>query len=71
MRHLKRAEKNIQAQTLLLVGQYDGCISARRTSKSLKKRIPQITVQHFAHSGHICFNEEPHLFLQTLKDFLA
>ncbi len=70
LRHLKEAEKNISVDTLLLLGEHDGCISCSRTSKSLTKKIKDIKVKVFQNSGHICFNEEPHLFIETLKSFI-
>ncbi len=58
MNALKKAEKDIPVPTLLIVGEGDGCINAKSTTKNFTKKNKDIKVYKFEKSGHIPFLEE-------------
>lgn len=67
---LKKAEKDIPVPTLLLVGEGDGCINAKSTTKNLTKKNKDIKVYKFEKSGHIPFLEETQNYYDVIMNFI-
>ncbi len=70
LQKLRRAEKSIHCETLLILGRHDGCINANATAKSFSKKLKQLDIRIFENSGHLSFCEEPQEFLECLLTFI-
>ncbi len=70
MRRLKKAEKDIEVPTLLIVGKGDGCINAKSTIKNFTKKNKDIQVHTFEKSGHIPFLEETQSYYDVIMNFI-
>lgn len=68
----RKMQKNINVDTLLLVGVRDRAISGQHTIKGFKRYFKNKKFQYymFNDSGHLCFEEEQPLFVKKVVEFV-
>ncbi len=70
MNILKKYEKDIPVPTLLIVGEGDGCINAKSTTKNFTKKNKNVQVYKFEKSGHIPFLEQTKEYYDLIMKFI-
>lgn len=68
--NMRKNEKNIKVDTLLLVGKGDGCINYKNTLKNLTSKNPNFKFHCFQQSGHIPFVEQTKEYFDIIKKFI-
>lgn len=66
---LRKLEKNISVNTLLIVGKYDGIIDWKSTKKLFSKKS-NFKISLFLNSGHLPFIEEPDHYYEIIMAFI-
>lgn len=69
-KYLKQSEKNLNVDTLLIVGKSDGCINPHSTIKNLTRKNSHIKVKLFESSGHTPFLEQTDEYYRIIKNFI-